>query len=156
MIRKAISCDICGTEMLNANHWFAARESGSELRITAWNGHNQVRGSCRHLCGHKCLHRLLDDFMARAQQSGPIPSEKRPDSAAISRRIDTSRASRAVLPAPHLPVIASCAAEPESTARLVTSPQPFGERTPPHRLYAEAWKRERERQQRLTHNRSIA
>lgn len=151
MIRKAISCDICGTEMLNANHWFVARENGAELRIGVWSAQKQIRGSCRHLCGHKCLHKLLDDFTARALQVTGAPAEKH----LISDQTP-GLASHAAVPAPHLPVIGACSAEPESSARLLISPQPFLQRTPSQQLYAEAWRRERERQEQLSNRRSIA
>jgi hypothetical protein len=154
VIRKAISCDVCGTEMLNANHWFVARENRGELRISIWNGQNQIRGSCRHLCGHKCLHKLLDEFAARALQVSS--SEKRPASEAISRHANAALASDVAPTVQHFPVIGACAADPESSARLLTPPKPFPERTPPHQTYAEAWRRERERQQQLTNRRSIA
>ena len=156
VIRKAISCDVCGIEMLNANHWFVARESGTELRISVWSGQKQIRGSCRHLCGHKCLHKLLDDFTARALQFSSMPGEKRPIAEAIPQHTTSTLVRQAASPAPHVPVIGSCVVEPESSARLLTPPQPFLERTPSHQLYAEAWKRERERQQQLTDRRSIA
>src|SRR6202161_809255 len=50
--------------MLNANHWFVACERGQELRISTLRAQNRVKASARHLCGHKCLHKLVDDFMA--------------------------------------------------------------------------------------------
>ncbi len=80
MIRQAISCDICGTEMLNANHWFVANDRGPELRISAWSARNRTRAGVRHLCGHKCLHKLVDDFMAKtlsARASCIRPSRNR-------------------------------------------------------------------------------
>lgn len=151
VIRKAISCDICGTEMLSANHWFVARESGNELRISPWSGHNQFRGSCRHLCGHKCLHKFLDDFTARALQPQPAANAASMSSPSQYKGSLTPRSLSS-----HLPVINSRSPEPESPAHLLAPPQPFLERSSPHQLYAEAWKRERDRQQKITNHRSIA
>jgi hypothetical protein len=157
VIRKAISCDICGTEMLSANHWFVARETGTELRISIWNGRNQIRGSCRHLCGHKCLHKLLDDFTARASRSCPAQIETRVSTQEHPQRTDSSPTSPASLPPPRLPVIRSRTMESESSAHLLTPPQPFHlERTSLHKVCAEAWKRERDRQQKNIDHRSIA
>lgn len=74
MIRQAISCDICGTEMQHAHHWFVAYDKGTELRVSGWNARTRMRSGARHLCGQKCLHKLVDDFMARtlAQSSEPV------------------------------------------------------------------------------------
>ena len=66
MIRQAISCDICGTEKKQTNHWFVAYEQGGELRVSGWNTRNRLRPGSKHLCGQTCLHKLVDDFMARA------------------------------------------------------------------------------------------
>jgi hypothetical protein len=158
VIRQAISCDICGTEMLSANHWFIARVHGSELRISLWSGQARLGPSVRHLCGHKCLHKLLDDFLtSRTQTSPPVI---RPDATqqAPSKTADSSLTSAAAFPAPRFPVIGSCAMDPESSARLLPPAQPFAERTPPLRLRAEAWKREmeRERQEQVAGRRTAA
>ena len=65
MIRQAISCDICGTEKRQTNHWFVAYEQGGELRVSGWHSRNRTRPGSKHLCGQTCLHKLVDDFMAR-------------------------------------------------------------------------------------------
>lgn len=65
MIRQAISCDICGAEKKQTNHWFVAHENGGEIRVSGWNSRNRMRPGSKHLCGQTCLHKLVDDFMAR-------------------------------------------------------------------------------------------
>ncbi len=65
MIRQAISCDICGSEKQQTNHWFVAYESAGELRLAAWHGLKNKRAMVKHLCGQKCVYRLLDEFMAK-------------------------------------------------------------------------------------------
>jgi hypothetical protein len=65
VIRQAISCDICGTEMQGTSHWFVAYDHKGEFRVSVWNARTRLRAGARHLCGHTCLHKLLDDFMAR-------------------------------------------------------------------------------------------
>ncbi len=64
MIRQAISCDICGSEKQQTNHWFVAYEHNGELRLTGWASPKTHRANMKHLCGQKCVHRLLDEFMA--------------------------------------------------------------------------------------------
>src|ERR1700691_2312672 len=66
VIRQAISCDICATEKKQTNHWFVASEQGGELRLSGWNSRNRLRPGMKHLCGQTCLHKLVDEFMARA------------------------------------------------------------------------------------------
>lgn len=66
VIRQAISCDICGTEKKQTNHWFVAYDQGGELRISGWNSRNRLRPGSKHLCGQTCLHKLVDDFMDRS------------------------------------------------------------------------------------------
>lgn len=66
MIRQAISCDVCGNEKRQTNHWFVAYEQAGELRVAGWSSRNRLRAGTKHLCGQTCLHKLLDDFMARA------------------------------------------------------------------------------------------
>jgi hypothetical protein len=150
VIRQAISCDICGTEMLNANHWFVAYDHGAELRISAWNPRNRLRTAARHLCGHKCLHKLVDDFTARTLTTGgPAAAESdNPNRARTVRSIastDTGLA-RVIAPRTALPIIGACSEAFESSARLIRpSVQKVGSNPVTHR--AEAWKRERERQQ---------
>jgi hypothetical protein len=147
VIRQAISCDICGAEMLNANHWFVARELGAELRISAWDGRKRPRSATRHICGHKCLHKLVDDFTARTLRVPLANGEGRTD----------AQPSPAAFPILQRPIVGSSSGEIESYARLLT-PEAPGRRAAvmPNRLGADAWKRERERQQRAGERRSIA
>jgi hypothetical protein len=151
VIRQAISCDICGTEMLNSNHWFAANDRGPELRISAWSARNRVKAGVRHLCGHKCLHKFVDDFMARtisARSSASVPA----DLSASANRAAPPRDKTLPYTAPPkmtpLPVISSHVQDFESSARLIMSADQISPRggSAPTTLRAEAWKRERERQ----------
>src|ERR1017187_5864823 len=68
LIRQAISCDICGSEKKQTNHWFVAHDQGGELRVSGWNSRNRLRPGSKHLCGQTCLHKLVDEFMARCLQ----------------------------------------------------------------------------------------
>ncbi len=122
MIRQAISCDICGAEKKQTNHWFVACELAGELRVSGWNTRNRLRAGSKHLCGQTCLHKLVDEFMARTIAGrlaatpvtenpvlGPPPPE--PVKADRTRsEMDASLTSRAAY------------AEIESSGRLVTSP----------------------------------
>lgn len=64
MIRQTVSCDICGVHKFEANHWFMAFEHKGALKISPWGVLNSTRPHMKHLCGQKCLHRFVDDFLA--------------------------------------------------------------------------------------------
>lgn len=193
MIRQAISCDICGTDKQQTNHWFIAFDQGAELRISGFNSKDRFRSGAKHLCGQICLHKLVDEFMARtiarrtpAAESDLQQSAKKPPqslagqtaappqhiSAASPQRtaagvLDTSLTGSAA----HAPVrvgpVACDFNEFESSAvvlppaseekkrALPPQPPPVSN---PRVLHADAWKREREREQRAANSsrRSIA
>lgn len=152
MIRQAISCDICGTEMLSANHWFVACVVGPDLRISVWNQLKRMRASARHLCGHKCLHKLVDDFMARAismQTSASLEVDRSTHSKHTQAAADTGLSCVPAHRSGLIPSIAAYIEDSESSARPIA---PVAQRIPrspsdPASLRAEAWRRERERQQ---------
>ena len=128
MIRQAISCDLCGNEKRQTNHWFVAYEQNGELRLAGWNSRNRLRAGTKHLCGQTCLHKLVDDFMARAIQQKNQPSA---DAGVESNAGTAERASvraRAVADVraasatdARLTSISECE-EVESSARLITPP----------------------------------
>jgi hypothetical protein len=64
VIRQTITCDTCGIERKQANHWFEAFEHEGELRIRGLIPTKTTRPGLKHLCGQTCLHRLVDDFLA--------------------------------------------------------------------------------------------
>lgn len=113
MIRQAISCDICAMEKKQTNHWFVVSEQGGELRVSGWNSRNRLRPGMKHLCGQTCLHKLLDEFMART----------------VAMRIPTNAAEDVVTQ--HHPAVIdtnltsdNAYEEVESSARLIPSAHP--------------------------------
>jgi len=54
VIRQAISCDICGAEKRQTNHWFVASEQAGELRVSGWNSRIHLRAGTTHFCGQTC------------------------------------------------------------------------------------------------------
>jgi hypothetical protein len=197
VIRQAISCDICATEKKQTNHWFVAYEFGNELRMSGWNSRNRLRPGSKHLCGQTCLHKLVDDFMARAI-SVRAPAAVQEEAVLEALPEAVSEAAEVMLPSPaaaqveaHLSRKAATTdaslttdaayIEIESSARLITAPEPALPKLPTHRVptelvampnrtqpegpegapdeppryasrswRAEAWDREREREQRAT------
>jgi hypothetical protein len=108
VIRQAISCDICGTDKQQTNHWFVAYDQGAELRITGWNTRSRLRTGAKHLCGQTCLHKLVDDFMAHTLSTRVPPVAERSNADAAhstppALRVDASLTSAAAHPAPPRP-----------------------------------------------------
>lgn len=125
MIRQAISCDVCGAEKQQTNHWFIAYEQGGELRVSGWTSRHRLRPDSKHLCGQTCLHKLVDEFMAkciarRAQHTAETSEgESRPN--ALN---DTSLTTASAAEVAAATRIAVAAAEIESSARLITPSTP--------------------------------
>jgi hypothetical protein len=93
VIRQAISCDICGSEKRQTNHWFVAYEQGGELRMSGWTSRHRLRPESKHLCGQTCLHKLVDEFMAKSIAVRAQPSDE--EEPALPTATDTSLTSKA-------------------------------------------------------------
>jgi hypothetical protein len=121
VIRQAISCDICGTEKKQTNHWFVAYDQGGELRVSGWSSRNRLRPGSKHLCGQTCLHKLVDDFMAKAvtaRTSQAAADDAQNEVIEQGARTDTNLNSGAAFN------------EIESSARLIAAPKPVLPATP--------------------------
>jgi len=113
VIRQAISCDICATEKKQTNHWFVAYEQAGELRVSGWSTRNRLRPGTKHLCGQTCLHKLVDDFMARTVATRlQTAAAETGETCAAAAANDTSLTANAAYE------------EFESSARLLTPPEP--------------------------------
>ena len=171
MIRQAISCDICGAEKRQTNHWFVAYTHGGELRINAWNAQKKLRAGSKHLCGQTCLNKLLDEFVARTMANRAQPLIAEPlETVPPAMVADTSLTSKAfyagITPTGRMPVpqeIAARETPPVSAAVIAISPARTVQESRPltpvppvdspsvyssRHWRAEAWERERERERR--------
>jgi hypothetical protein len=169
MIRQAISCDVCGTEKKQTNHWFVAREQGGELHLGGWASRNRSRAGSKHLCGQTCLHKLVDEFMARTISARVQPAITEPvEAGEAAFGTDTSLTSAAAhaepepiprVVAPAMPLVArpalvSVIAGPVAVPAPIQIEQsvvPLADETPSsskRSWRADAWEREREREQR--------
>ncbi|HEY3706382.1 MAG TPA: hypothetical protein VGL22_15070, partial [Terracidiphilus sp.] len=164
MIRQAISCDVCGAEKKQTNHWYVTCEQAGELRVSGWSSRMRQRPGTKHLCGQTCLHKLVDEFIARVSGQRVAVSESG-DSPATPPEADASLASavyeqiessaRVIPPAPRPAIAPLVPAVVPMQPRLVsepaaikTLPQPIEEAPSysPRRWRAEAWERERNRE----------
>ncbi len=168
VIRQAITCDICGSEKRQTNHWFVAYELGGELRLSGWSSRHRTRPETKHLCGQTCLHKLVDEFMARSiavraqlheeeEPVSPIATDASLTANAAYEEVESSvrlltpAESTALRPSYRQPaelVTISQRTEPAELAHIPEEPR-FA--TPSRR--AEAWEREREREMRAAEHR---
>jgi hypothetical protein len=167
VIRQAISCDICASEKKQTNHWFVAYEQAGELRVGGWNSRNRLRPGSKHLCGQTCLHKLVDDFIAKViEMRLPHTVADVVEVGEMAVGTDTSLTSNTAYvevessarllpsPLPALPKLPPFKPQPElvampvrskseELAHLPSEPPRFTSRS----WRAEAWEREREREQ---------
>jgi hypothetical protein len=174
VIRQAISCDVCGTDKKETNHWFVAYEHGSELRISGWSSPHRLHARSRHLCGQTCLHKLIDEFFARTLAASAAlpdqdPTRADPEVKDLSlARTDASLTSRVAHPfvSSRLPKFPGLGIDQSESSAWPMAPasrdsisadsipaadppaSPTGFNTKAWR--AEAWKREKERAQRTS------
>jgi hypothetical protein len=169
LIRQSVSCDICGTEKKQTNHWFVAHELAGELRLSGWSSRHRTRAGAKHLCGQTCLHKLVDDFMARTlSPRTAVPSMESPEGAAsavndISLTLDAAHAysessARLLPPAiSALPkqspgagiAVLAPAPPPLAVDSAVTAPADEPPAYASRSWRSEAWERERERELRF-------
>jgi hypothetical protein len=157
MIRQAISCDICGAEKKQTNHWFVAYTHAGELRVSGWGAQGKIRAGSKHLCGQTCLHKLVDEFIAGgATNRTQAPALEAEPMAGADTSLTRSAAymkpvsSPTGLPAAAMPAALIAIA----STRIIQEPRPLAaapmvEDAPnfsSRRWRAEAWERERERE----------
>jgi len=172
VIRQAISCDLCGIDKRQTNHWYVAYEQAGELRIGDWTSRHRLHADSKHLCGQKCLHRLVDDFIARtvasrtkiAMEGDGTQSAAGADDCSLTTGQDFESSARLVLPlqqsAPpsafHHQFEAVAFSE-EQRPKEAPSESPEPTLRSSRSWYAEAWQRERERELRAAdHHPEIA
>lgn len=172
MIRQAISCDICASEKKQTNHWFVAYEQGGELRVSGWHSRNRLRPGSKHLCGQTCLHKLVDEFIAkviavRLHGAPAEASEVRETAAGVDTSLTSDAAYVELESSAHLippPAPAAPISPFKIQAELVTMPgRPHADASGPtpneppryasRNWRAEAWERERERELRANERR---
>jgi hypothetical protein len=65
VIQQVITCDICGSQKRQANHWFVVREESGELHISGWNSPHLLSPGTKHLCGETCAHKLISQVLMK-------------------------------------------------------------------------------------------
>jgi hypothetical protein len=159
MIRQAISCDICGAEKKQTNHWFVAYTHAGELRVSGWGVQGKIRAASKHLCGQTCLHKLVDEFIAggatskvhvltEAGDEEPVVASDTSLTCSVANLNPESSPTGLSAPAISAAVIALAPTRaPQEPRPPVTAPMADdGPNYSSRRWRAEAWERERERE----------
>jgi len=139
-----------------------AFEQGGELRLSGWSSRNRLRPGMKHLCGQTCLHKLVDEFMARAIEVRTPASLAEESVDCASSATDTSLTLTAAyeevesLGREVTPPVLTKRIPPKAHAELVAMPgrhlteEPAipgdATRFTSRNWRAEAWDRERERE----------
>jgi hypothetical protein len=143
VIRQTVSCDICGTEKQQTNRWFVAEDQDEELCISGWSSQKFLSPGAKHLCGHTCMHKLVDEFMDRkradeqaACATNEVEIELNPMATDTSPTSETAYQPPQTVPftSGTTSLISETALDEldefESSARLVPTPSPAPPPTP--------------------------
>jgi hypothetical protein len=133
VIRQAISCDICGAEKKQTNHWFVAYEQDDELRVSGWSSRKRLRPGAKHLCGQTCLHKLMDDFMARTL-AARMPQAANDAASEVQETVVKETVLKQAADTDTSLTSSAAFDEFESSARLIPTPAPVAPARPPLRM----------------------
>jgi hypothetical protein len=98
MIQQVITCDICGAQKHQANHWFVACEESGELRIRGWNSLQMLSPVTKHLCGETCAHKLVSKFLMMLVEAGSPRAGEKGDTLPAAEATISARAESAAPP----------------------------------------------------------
>ena len=66
---EGYTCDVCGVQRGESNHWFMSRYGEGYFRIEEWNAQSAKLPTCKHICGSqcatKCLNQTLEQWAAQ-------------------------------------------------------------------------------------------
>ncbi len=65
------TCDACGAQKHNANHWFRMWINGTCLTITAWDDGEDDGAPHLHLCGAACVIKKVSEFVGASTEGTP-------------------------------------------------------------------------------------
>jgi len=62
------TCDGCGAERKQANHWFTTRVKDDGIIIDAFDPFLDANGNYEHYCGESCLIARVSKFLAELKK----------------------------------------------------------------------------------------
>ena len=75
-VKESFTCDICGTDRKETNHWFAVRfDAVGTLIMQTWGrakDRQHLDGAdTHHLCGSDCVHKFIDKWLSNPAVTAP-------------------------------------------------------------------------------------
>jgi hypothetical protein len=138
MIRQTINCDICAAEKQASSYWFVAYEQDGEIKLRGWEAPSTSRKNVKHLCGQKCVQRMMSNFTEAVMATGHGEKETAvevPQPIAQVAHVASSAAARAERM--HIDPELAAAVEAESWAGPVRSKESLWDM--PHKLERESF-----------------
>lgn len=68
--KKTYTCDVCGAERHEANHWFGIGQAGDILHISPFI---TGRSACWHVCGEACVMKKVSEFLDKWRKGTGAP-----------------------------------------------------------------------------------
>jgi len=69
MITQSYLCDVCAAMKRETNHWILADFSGVSIQFLPWHEETARFHTTKHLCGHECAMKLLQEWMSEYAQT---------------------------------------------------------------------------------------
>ena len=67
---RVYTCDVCGADRKDVNHWYVVARSAGRCYVLTWaqGVRNRMvnRSTTRHACGRECAHKELDAMMSES------------------------------------------------------------------------------------------
>lgn len=63
-IRNAYSCDICGKDKQQVNHWWMMSFDGESLHLDPWH-EEDAEEAAKHLCGQECVIKAVSEYLSK-------------------------------------------------------------------------------------------
>jgi hypothetical protein len=116
MIRKTINCDVCAAEKLVSSNWYVAYERNGQMTLRGWDASTGSGKKLKHLCGQKCVLRLISNFTDAWQTHGLEASKE-----AVVETVEAA-ASPAMAPESMEDAAPPMAAAPVAVAAVLARP----------------------------------
>jgi hypothetical protein len=62
MKTEIYTCDVCGTQKKESNHWFVLF---SPFYLSTWTNEAQNVEDAVHICSSQCAHKKLEEFLSK-------------------------------------------------------------------------------------------
>jgi hypothetical protein len=63
--KEIVTCDGCGAERKEANHWWSIAIKGYTLGVTPFTNSDILDGKRYDFCGEACVHKFIGEFLSK-------------------------------------------------------------------------------------------